>query len=130
MAEPEFKPQPKERPKSDDLSIIDALNDAHEIHSLLAHYRHIWTGKNQYLSPRSTTNLAGVNVFDNGCAFSHHGSDLFGDEHSFDCFELFCQYEHSGNVKSAVKSAAERLDMNKARLVHAVSNEDERKPLF
>ena len=59
------------------------------------------------------------------------GLTLF-HEHSFDCFELFCQYEHSGNVKSAVKAAAERLDMNKPRLVHAVSKDPEEthKPLF
>ena len=92
----------------------------------------IRTGKNWYLSPRSTTKLAGVNVFDDGRAFSHHGSDPFDNEHSFDCFELFCQYEHSGKVKSAVKAAAERLDMNKPRLVHAVSKnpEETHKPLF
>ena len=71
-----------------------------------------------------------MNVFDDGRAFSYHGSDHIGDEHSFDCFELFCQYEHSGNVKSAVKAAAERLNMNKPRLVYAVSDDAERKPLF
>ena len=132
LAEPEFQPQPKERPKSDGPSVIDACNDAHDIHSLLAHYGYIRTGKNWYLSPRSTTKLAGVNVFDDGRAFSHHGSDPFDNEHSFDCFELFCQYEHSGKVKSAVKAAAERLDMNKPRLVHAVSKnpEETHKPLF
>ena len=76
------------------------------MHSLLKQYGYKQTAKDRYLSPNSTSKLAGVKVFADGRAFSHHASDPFDSVHSFDCFELWCQYEFQGNVSKAVKEAA------------------------
>ncbi len=76
------------------------------MHSLLVQYGYKQTAKDRFLSPNSTSKLAGVKVFDDGRAFSHHASDPFSSEHSFDCFELWCQYEFQGNVTKAVREAA------------------------
>ena len=105
--EPEYQPPRKPRPKNNDgTSVIDAFNQAHDMHSLLVQYGYKQTGKDRYLSPNSTSKLAGVKVFEDGRAFSHHASDPFSSEHSFDCFELWCQYDFQGNVTKAVREAA------------------------
>ena len=136
LPEPQFKPVGKPRAASDGPSVIDAFNEAHDIRSLLVQYGYKRTGKNRYLSPNSTTKLAGCVVFEDNHAITFHKSDPWDlsedGDHSpaFDCFELFCQFEHSGNVKAAVKAAAERLDMNKPRLIYNVADKETRKPLF
>jgi len=56
--------------------------------------------------------LAGVKLFDDGRAYSHHASDPFDSAHSFDAFEVFLQYEHMGNVRNAVRNAAKLLRIN------------------
>ena len=109
--EPEFQPPRRPRPKGDGTSVIDAFNEAHDMHSLLKQYGYKQTAKDRYLSPNSTSKLAGVKVFDDGRAYSHHASDPFDSAHSFDCFELWCQYEHMGNVTKAVKDAAAFLNV-------------------
>ena len=103
--EPDFQPPRKQRPKNDSTSVIDAFNQAHDMHSLLIQYGFKHTFKDRYLSPNSTSKLAGVKLFEDGRAFSHHASDPFGN-HSFDCFELWLQMEHQGNIREAIKDAA------------------------
>jgi hypothetical protein len=103
----EYQPPRKPRPKNNDgTSVIDAFNQAHDMHSLLVQYGYKQTAKDRFLSPNSTSKLAGVKVFEDGRAFSHHASDPFSSEHSFDCFELWCQYDFQGNVTKAVREAA------------------------
>ncbi len=108
--EPDFQPPRKQRPKGDSTSVIDAFNEAHDMHTLLVEYGYKQTFKNRYLSPNSTSKLAGVKLFEDGRAFSHHASDPFGN-HSFDCFELWLQFEHMGNTSKAVKEAAQMLNV-------------------
>jgi len=126
------RPPAKPRPPSDGPSVIDAFNAAHDIRSLLIQYGYKQTGKDRFLSPNSSTKLAGCIVFDDGRAFSHHQSDPFDEKHSFDAFEAYCQYEHQGNIKEAVKSAAALLNLNeKPRVEFASEVESEpSKPLF
>tara|TARA_R110002096_G_scaffold32145_6_gene93656 strand:- start:894 stop:3182 length:2289 start_codon:yes stop_codon:yes gene_type:complete len=107
----EFQPPRKPRPKGDGTSVIDAFNDSHDMHSLLVQYGYKQTARDRYLSPNSTSKLAGVKVFEDGRAYSHHASDPFDSAHSFDAFELWCQYEHMGNVTKAVKDAAQILNV-------------------
>lgn len=129
-------PPNKPRQKSDGPSVIDAFNEAHNIKSLFLKYGFKQTSKNRFLSPNSTTQLAGVNVFDDGRAYSHHASDPFDPEHSFDSFELFRHFEHDGDVKEAVKHAADLLKMDRSKPkptdpFSKSSNEfSEEKPLF
>ena len=107
----EFQPTRKPRPKGETASVIDQFNEAHDMHSLLVQYNYKPTSRGRYLSPNSTSKLAGVKLFDDGRAYSHHASDPFDSAHSFDCFELWCQYEHMGNVTKAVKEAAQMLNV-------------------
>jgi hypothetical protein len=102
-------------------SVIGAYNDAVPISEALegAGYRRFG---NRWLSPNSTSGLPGVVVFDDGRAFSHHASDPFDPEHSFDAFEVFCQYQHMGNASAAVKAAAEILQI--AQMPEGPSKED------
>ena len=113
LKKPEFvQPPSKPRAKSDGPSVIDAFNEAHDIRSLLVQFGYKQTGKNRFLSPNSSTKLAGCIVFDDGRAFSHHASDPFDERHSFDAFDLWCQYEHQGDFKQAVKEAAGLLKLD------------------
>jgi hypothetical protein len=110
---PEFRPPPKKNRKVGNQSqnVIGAYNEAVPIGEALeaAGYRQFGS---RWLSPNSTSGLPGVVVFDDGRAFSHHASDPFDPEHSFDAFDLFCQYQHMGNVTNAVKAAAEILKIS------------------
>jgi hypothetical protein len=107
----EFQPTKRPRPKGDSTSVIDAYNEANDMHSLLIKYGYKQTSRGRYLSPNSTSKLAGVKLFDDGRAYSHHASDPFDSAHSFDAFEVFLQYEHMGNVTNAVKEAAQILNV-------------------
>jgi hypothetical protein len=107
----EFQPTKKPRPKGDSTSVIDKFNDAHDMHTLLVQYGYKPTSRGRYLSPNSTSGLAGVKLFEDGRAYSHHASDPFDSAHSFDAFELWMQYEHMGNVSKAVKDAAQLLNV-------------------
>ena len=108
---PEFTPPPKpRRDASQGQSVIAAYNEATPMADALtrAGYRQIGT---RWLSPNSTSKIPGVIIFDDGRAYSHHASDPFDSEHSFDAFEVFCTYEHLGNVSAAVKAASEILQI-------------------
>lgn len=107
----EFTPPPKVRRSGEGDNVISAYNEAVPITDALsdAGYRQIG---NRWLSPNSTSKIPGVLVFDDGRAYSHHASDPFDPAHTFDAFDVFCTYEHLGNVSAAVKGAAEALDMH------------------
>jgi hypothetical protein len=109
---PEYQAPVRVRAPNPGTSVIDAYNAAHNIGELLVKYGYKRTAPNRYLSPNSGTKLAGCNVFDNNTAFSHHGSDPFGNEHAFDCFELYLQFEHAGNMREAIKAAADYLNIS------------------
>jgi len=111
-AAPAFQPPRKVRLQGDRTSVIAAFNAAHDMGVLLAQFGYRRTGGNRYLSPNSTSGLAGVVVFDDGSAYSHHASDPFDSAHTFDAFDLWCQYEHLGDVSKAVKSAADFLNIS------------------
>lgn len=102
----EFQPPRKIRPQSEKGSVIEAFNAAHDMDQLLQRFGYKPTSRQRYLSPNSTSGLAGVVLFEDGKAYSHHASDPFDGAHTFDAFDLWCQYEHMGDVTKAVKDAA------------------------
>lgn len=106
-----FQPARKVRPQGDRTSVIDAFNAAHDMHELLCQFGYKPTRRGRYLSPNSTSGLAGVVLFDDGKAYSHHASDPFDSAHTFDAFDLWCQYEHGGDVAKAVRAATHYLHM-------------------
>ena len=109
---PEFKPPSAKarRIGNESQDVIGKYNEAVPMAQALtdAGYRQIG---NRWLSPNSTSKIAGVVIFDDGRAYSHHASDPFDLEHSFDAFEVFCQYQHMGNAGAAVKAAADLLNL-------------------
>lgn len=95
-------------------SPIAAWNAQADICATLELYGYTRCGR-RYLSPHSTTKLAGVNLTGDGRCFIHHASDpLCTDEsgHPVNAFDLFCHYEHAGVVTDAVRAAAVALGMN------------------
>lgn len=109
---PQLQAPLRKRVQSDGTSVIEAYNAAHNMPQLLTQYGYRQTAKDRFLSPNSKSGIAGVILFEDGTAYSHHASDPFDSAHSFDCFELFTQYEHAGNVREAVKAAAAYLNIN------------------
>ena len=109
---PEFKPPSAKtrRVGNESQDVIGKYNEAVPMAQALtdAGYRQMG---NRWLSPNSTSKIPGVVIFDDGRAYSHHASDPFDLEHSFDAFEVFCQYQHLGNAGAAVKAAADLLDI-------------------
>lgn len=104
-------------------SAIDAFNDAHDLRTTLERYGYTRKGKSRYLSPHTSTGLPGVVLFpDERRCFIHHASDpLCSDDtgQPVNPFDLFCYYEHGGDVGRAVRAAAELLGLNRDR-THAV----------
>lgn len=111
--------------QSDQPSVIDGYNAATPIVKALADAGYARFGT-RWLSPNSTSKIPGVVVFADGTAYSHHASDPFDLEHSFDAFEVFCQFSHMGNVTNAVKAAAEMLQMDSLPEVKFEDREKER----
>jgi hypothetical protein len=110
---PTPKPPKTRRPANDTTpSVIDAYDQENSIESALTRYGYRPQGK-RWLSPHSSTGLAGVVIFD-GKAWVHHASDpLCSDESGqlVGAFDLFRYYEHGGDISKAVKAAAESLGM-------------------
>ena len=110
---PEFRPPPKPKTTGERASVIDAYNEANEIGATLERYGYRRIGSsNRYLSPNSSSGIPGVVIFDDGRAYSHHASDPFDSAHTFDAFDLFCEYDYQGDVTQAVKDAAGFLHVN------------------
>lgn len=94
-------------------SVIDAYNAAHSIEATLPRYGYTEQGR-RWLSPHSTTGLAGVNLIGDNRAFIHHASDPLCSTESGQPvapFDLFRYYEHGNDVHAAVKAAAAELGM-------------------
>lgn len=96
-------------------SVINAFIDAHDLVSTLEQYGYQRKGSKRYLSPHSGTGLPGVILFPSGdSCWIHHSSDPLCSEESgkpVNAFDLYCYYEHSGDLRSAVKAAAKLLGL-------------------
>lgn len=94
-------------------SVIGKFNEAHDIETMLDHYGYKRTKGGRYLSPHSSSGLAGVVVWpDENRAYSHHASEPFDTSHGIDPFHLFCHYDCGGDVHRAVREAAQRLNLD------------------
>lgn len=118
--QPERESPPKKQPRTQDrdgVDVIQAFLDAHDLRMVLDQYGYKRKGRVRYLSPHTTTNLPGVVMFsgDESC-WIHHASDPLCSEESgqpVNSFDLFCEYEHGGDVSKAVKAAAELLGIKR-----------------
>ena len=106
-AEPKAKPHRKADGAR--LDIIGQFNAAHDVRELLEAHGYQPRGKNRYLPPNSTSGVPSVRILDSGKVYSSNGSCPLNDSHAHDAFSAFCVLEHRGDVRAAVKTAAELL---------------------
>lgn len=107
-------PPPPRRPvvaNREHANVIGQFNQAHDVRAMLINYGYKPKGK-RLLSPTSASMLAGVKVFEDGRCFSHHASDPLCDGHAHDAFDIYCQFEHGGDVVRAVKAAADLMHID------------------
>ena len=115
------KPKPLPNAASYDnqgVNVIEEFIKAHDLLSTLSNYGYTKRG-NRWLSPHSSTGIAGVHIMPDGDrCYIHHASDPLcsaDTNQPVNCFDLFCYYEHSGDVGKAVKAAAELLGIKSKR---------------
>lgn len=91
---------------SRDVDYIGQFNNDNDVESLLKEHGYKRRG-NRFLSPSSSSGLAGVVLLDDGkYCYSHHASDPLNDGHKHDAFDLFQTFEHHGDFNSAIRSIA------------------------
>ncbi len=95
--------------------VIGEFNKRYTLHDVLISAGCIHKGGNRYLDPSSTTGAPGLVILkgDDGKerVYSHGSSSpLYGD-HAHDAFGTWVELEHGGDIKAAVKEAAEDFDM-------------------
>ena len=95
-------------------SVIDTFNRIHDVSALLTQHGYKPTkGNRRFISPDSTSGLAGVILLHENRIVSYHGScRLYADGKSHDAFSVYCALEHNSNQEAAVKAAAKLLGMN------------------
>lgn len=107
--------------------VIEAYIEAHPLTDTLERYGYTRKGKKRWLSPHTSTNLPGVILFpDESAAWIHHASDpLCSDDtgQPVNSFDLFKYYEHDGDIKAAVKAAADELGIKQKRKTTQTANE-------
>lgn len=110
---PKSKVKPK--PVSSGDSVITAFVQAHDLRSVLDNYGYTKRGR-RWLSPHSSTGLPGVVIFPDGLrCWIHHASDPLCSEtrgNPVNAFDLYTYYEHGGDLREAVKAAADALGMS------------------
>lgn len=91
---------------SRDVDYIGQFNREHTVEELLKQYGYKKRGK-RFLSPTSSSGLAGVVLLDDGqYCYSHHASDPLNDGHKHDAFDLYQNFEHGGDFNSAIRAIA------------------------
>ena len=99
-------------------SVIGKFNEAHSVEMMLEQYGYKRTRGGRYLSPFSSSKIAGVHIFkEENRAYSHHASEPFDTEHGIDPFFLYSHFEHSGDIHRAVREAAKLLDLGESVVV-------------
>jgi predicted P-loop ATPase len=97
------------------VGVIEAFNRAHRIEAALEHYGYE-PRAGRWLSPHSSTGMPGVWVQEgHNRAWNEHASDPLcssTSKHPVGPFDLFCYYDHAGDVAKACKAAAEELGLN------------------
>lgn len=114
-------PPPAQKPKREQQQGADVIGEylsRHDLRSELERYGYKRIGRKRYLSPHTTTGLPGVVMFpDETSCWIHHASDPLCSEENgqpVNAFDLFCEYDHSGDVSKAVKAAADALGLKPA----------------
>jgi hypothetical protein len=95
-------------------NVIDAFNEAVPITEALEEARYTlaphgpYAGR--YIRPNSKSGNPSV-VVREGRSYHHSSSDALSDGYWHTAFDVYCQTQHHGDVKEAVKAAARRLNI-------------------
>ncbi len=92
-------------------NVIDLFNERHTIEQELERYGYRRFGA-RWVRPKGKT--PSVYVQD-GRSFHHSTNDPLNDGYWHRPFDLFCQYEHAGDVTSAVRAAADAMGLKQPR---------------
>lgn len=101
-------------------SVIDAYNARYDIHLLLGRYGYSRLQNGRYGRP-GKADSAGVMVLgDDNKSYHYSSNDALdsgrsGINQPRSPFDLFCEYEHGGDYKAAVRAAAQELGMGRKR---------------
>lgn len=98
--------------------VVDTFNRQYNLEHMLENYGYVRKGK-RYLSPHSSTGLAGVHILSGGdkCWIFHASDPLCSEEKGqpVSAYDLFCEYEYMGDKSKAFKGAAEQLGIQLSR---------------
>lgn len=90
-------------------SVIAKFNEAHDAAAILEAHGYRRQGR-RFASP-DTKHAAGVVMLESGKVFCHHAGDPLGGGKALDAFDLYARLEHGGDVRAAVRSAAQALGL-------------------
>lgn len=117
---PAVRTQTSTGPSTGGADVIQQYNAVHPLTSALSQYGYKQKGR-RWLSPHSGTGIAGVHLLPDGerCYIFHASDPLCSEDRNgqpVNAFDLFCEYDHNGDLPKAVKAAAEELGIKSARL--------------
>lgn len=107
-------PARKTRSDTPGASVINALNAGADVGELLERYGYKRKGRNRWIWPGSTSGMAGVYLVPGTQrVVSRHSNDpLHADGKSNDAFGVWCELEHGGDYRAAVRAASKMLGMD------------------
>jgi putative DNA primase/helicase len=114
----EAKAQPRPAP-SDGGSVIEFYNAKHAIEAVLESYGYRVKGARAI---RPGGEHLSITIHE-GKSFHHNTSDPLADGYWQSPFSVFCKLEHGGDVKAAVRAAAESLGMRAERKTRRAATE-------
>ena len=95
--------------------VIDAFNAAHDLGALLEQHGYLPKWGRRWLHPDSTSGAPGVRLLLGATperVYSSHGSCALNDGHAHDAFDVYRILQHDGDLRAAVREAAELLGMD------------------
>lgn len=109
--------KPKPRATASE-GIVEQIQAAYDLAGLLQQYGYRPKGKGLYLSPYSSSGIAGVKVLERDgkqVVYSHHGpacplSAENHDGHALDVADVLCALQYAGDFQSMIKEQARDLD--------------------
>lgn len=94
-----------QRMANNQLSVIDAFNEAFSVVDILERNGYKRRSEGRYLSPFSSSGSAGIVLLDDGRFFSHGTNDPLADGLPHDAFDLFKFFDHGNDQNKALRAA-------------------------